>query len=68
MVRYTDTTLMPFGKYKGKAMANVPAAYLMYLYENGLTHEGVRGYINDNLDGLRKEAKKSEQFKREVRR
>lgn len=47
---------MPFGKYRGKAMVNVPAFYLLWLYNNGCAHEGVRKYINDNLDALNKEA------------
>lgn len=68
MVRYTDNTLMPFGKHKGKAMINVPAPYLIYLYENGLNHEGVRSYINDNLEALRVEAERAKKFKRELKR
>jgi uncharacterized protein (DUF3820 family) len=52
----TDATPIPFGKYKGKAMANVPAIYLLWLYDNGCSHEGVKRYIINNLDGLRKEA------------
>jgi len=59
MVTYTDTTLMPFGKYKGKTMANVPAAYLMFLYKEGVTHPGVKQYINDNLDVLQQEEAKT---------
>lgn len=47
---------MPFGKYKGTAMANVPAKYLLWLYNEGCSHERVRKYIINNLDGLRKEA------------
>lgn len=47
---------MPFGKYRGKAMVNIPAFYLLWLYNNGCDHEGVRKYINDNLDALNKEA------------
>jgi len=54
----TDTDLMPFGKYKDKAMANVPAKYLLWLWDEGVTHPGVRKYINDNLDALQKEVGK----------
>lgn len=28
----TDHSLMPFGKYQGQPMANVPDEYLIYLY------------------------------------
>lgn len=54
---FTDSTPMPFGKYMGKPMINVPAVYLLFLYNDGCTHAGVRQYINDNLDALKKEAK-----------
>lgn len=52
---FTDKTPMPFGKYKGTAMANVPAPYLLWLHNAGCDHDGVRGYINDNLEVLLKE-------------
>jgi len=49
---------MPFGKYRGTAMANVPAVYLLWLFNKGCDHDGVKQYINSNLDILRKEASK----------
>lgn len=53
----TDSTLMPFGKYKDKKkMVDVPAVYLLWLYNDSCSHEGVRQYIERNLDVLRKEA------------
>lgn len=52
----TDNSNMPFGKHKGKKMANVPAFYLLWLYNEGCSHAGVRKYIIDNLDSLQKEA------------
>lgn len=52
----TDHTPMPFGRYRGKAMIDVPAHYLLWLFDQGCDHEGVKRYINDNLDALRKEA------------
>lgn len=54
----TDKTPMPFGKYKGTAMINVQAPYLLWLYNNGCSHEGVRKYITENLDALNKENSK----------
>lgn len=51
-----DTDLMPFGKYKGTQMINVPAQYLLWLYETidaGL----VKDYIENNLDVLKQEIK-----------
>lgn len=52
----TDNTLMPFGMHRGKAMVNIPAVYLLWLYNNGCNHEGVKKYILNNLDALNKEA------------
>jgi len=54
----TDTDLMPFGIHKDKKMANVPAKYLLWLWDEGVTHPGVRKYIIDNLDALQKEVGK----------
>ena len=51
-----DDDLMPFGKYKGTQMINVPASYLLWLYETidaGL----VKDYIENNLDVLKQEVK-----------
>ena len=52
-----DRSQMPFGKYQGKTMANVPAQYLLWLYNNGCNHLEVKKYILNNLEILKKEAK-----------
>lgn len=51
-----DKSPMPFGKYIGKTMANVPAKYLLYLYDQCCDHPGVKQYTIENLEGLKKEA------------
>ena len=51
----TDNSPMPFGKYKGTAMANVPADYLIWIYDNGKCNAEVKTYIIDNLDVLKNE-------------
>jgi uncharacterized protein (DUF3820 family) len=58
MQAFTDRDKMPFGKYKGKEMANVPAPYLLWLYDEGCSHQGVRQYILANLKGLQQENSK----------
>ena len=58
----TDTDLMPFGKYKGTAMTNVPPKYLLWLYENGVKGD-IKEYIEDNMDAIKLELKR-EQTKR----
>ena len=51
----TDNDPIPWGKYKGDKMINVPASYLIWLYDNNKCDEEVRRYIEDNMDVLIKE-------------
>jgi uncharacterized protein (DUF3820 family) len=52
-----DTSPMPFGKHKGTPMANVPAGYLLWLYD--IVKPGdVKDYIRANEQALRAEVKK----------
>lgn len=48
---------MPFGKYKGTKLANVPAEYLLWLHGNGISpqHQSLKDYIEDNMDVLKQE-------------
>lgn len=55
----TDDSLMPFGKFKGEEMINVPASYLIWLYDNDKCSGEVKEYIEDNLDVLRVEIERS---------
>jgi len=50
-----DDSLMPFGKYKGEKMANIPPDYLIWLYENSKIYGEVKEYIKDNFDVLKAE-------------
>lgn len=54
----TDNSLMPFGKYKGTKMANVPASYLIWIYENNKCSIEVIKYVRENLDVLKEESKR----------
>ena len=51
----TDESIMPFGKYNGEKMANVPPDYLLFIYDNGRLFGGVAEYIKENLDVLKAE-------------
>lgn len=53
----TDKSLMPFGKYKGEPMINVPPDYLIWLYDEGKCFGELKEYIKDNMDVLKKELK-----------
>lgn len=51
----TDTSLMPFGKFKNAKMANVPADYLLWLHKEGKCFGELKRYIEENLDVLKEE-------------
>jgi uncharacterized protein (DUF3820 family) len=55
-----DSSLMPFGKHQGKKMIDIPAFYLILIFEKGwIHHEGVKKYVVENLASLRLEIKKN---------
>ncbi len=61
-MKLEDYSIMPFGKYKGKTMEEVPANYLLYLKDEMETREiwggvgkAVYNYIVENLEVLREE-------------
>lgn len=54
-----DTSPMPFGKYKGKKLEDVPAHYLIWLYDNDKSFGDLKDYIEDNLDVLQQEVEES---------
>ena len=58
----TDTDLMPFGKYKGMPLQDVPASYLHWLWTNErdpmrlkTATDPLAAYIAANLGALQKE-------------
>ena len=57
----TDESIMPFGKFKGESMANVPADYLLWLYENNKCFGEIKAYIVDNLQVIKDEIKRLNQ-------
>lgn len=52
---------MPFGEHKGKSLANVPARYLIYIFENFQLHDNLKAYIKKNKDVLEAEVKRANQ-------
>lgn len=64
MAKVTDDTLMATGQYKGVAMINIPASYLIWVYDNDRCSKDVREYITDNLDVLREEISRSNKNKK----
>ncbi|WP_372776487.1 putative quorum-sensing-regulated virulence factor [Mangrovibacterium sp.] len=59
MQKLNDNSPMPFGIHKGKAMANVPDNYLIWLYKEGKCKGAVKAYIEDNADVLNLELEQS---------
>lgn len=57
MAKLTDNSIMPFGKYQGHTMANVPASYLIWIFENNKCTKEVAIYISENLENLKLEIK-----------
>lgn len=62
-MRFTDTSIMPYGKHQGKVMCRVPANYLLWLYDNGRCSLLVRSYVEDNMDNLKKQIAEAERQK-----
>lgn len=53
--KYDDNTIMPFGVFKGKKLANIPADYLLWLFVNKRTNPPLKIYIEQNMQILEKE-------------
>jgi len=63
--KLTNNSLMPFGKHKGKKMANVPYTYLLWLWRESNNKSGnVFDYIRENLDALKAEEKQDSYMSR----
>lgn len=62
-----DKSKMPFGVHKDKLMANVPSAYLLFIYEQKTLTPEVRQYIEKNKEVLQIEMKRNGNDKREKR-
>jgi uncharacterized protein (DUF3820 family) len=55
-----DNSIMPFGKYQGKKLVNVPSAYLKWLWEKKLCVGPLKEYIKDNLEVIEQQIKRGE--------
>jgi len=57
--KLTDQSLLNFGKaHRGKKLANVPASYLIYIFEKGWIghYRSLDNYITENMEDLKQEA------------
>jgi uncharacterized protein (DUF3820 family) len=55
MSKIKDSTVIKFGKHKGKTFENVPAEYLLFLGRSEDCSQEIRDYIDENFDVLMKE-------------
>lgn len=61
---FTDHTVLNFGMHKGKTVANVPASYLIHLYDNLFAiPAGLKYYIAANYNMLYQESKKEKGYR-----
>ncbi|KKQ95343.1 MAG: hypothetical protein UT21_C0006G0015 [Candidatus Woesebacteria bacterium GW2011_GWA1_39_11b] len=60
-----DNSTMPFGLHRGKKLANVPAEYLRWLYDNGKLYGELKTYVEENLDVIKAEINYSDKSKNE---
>jgi len=57
----TDDLIMPWGKYKGEKLINVPGSYLLWCYDQEWCKGELKNYIEDNKDVLEQESKPKNQ-------
>lgn len=58
MHQLTDNSKMPFGKYQGTLLIEVPAEHLIFVYnQNPKSISKLTAYIKDNLVYLTSKAK-----------
>ena len=53
--KLTDKSEMPFGMHKGTFMEDVPAKYLLWMYDKGMQEGNVKRYIKENMKYLQEE-------------
>jgi len=51
-----DNTIIRFGMHKGKPLGEVPADYLMWLYNEKDCPNDLKEYIEDNMEALESES------------
>ena len=50
-----DDSIMPYGKFKGKKLEDVPAWYLLWMNKEGKLTPELEEYVEDNYDLLEEE-------------
>lgn len=61
MIHLNGNSLMPFGKFKGQKLANIPAWYLLKIRQEMQLFDNLKKYIEDSLKVLEAEKKRANQ-------
>lgn len=56
MLVITENSPMPYGKYKGKKIKDLPADYLLWLYYNNRAIMAIRSYVGKHIRELEQQA------------
>lgn len=55
MTDHFEDIIMPFGKYKGEQLLDIPASYLEWIYDNLELNGDLEQAVSDAIDILRGE-------------
>jgi len=55
MTNHLEDIIMPFGKYKGEQLLDIPASYLEWIYDNLELNGDLEQAVSDAIDILRGE-------------
>lgn len=55
MTDHLEDIIMPFGKYKGEQLLDIPASYLEWIYDNLELNGDLEQAVSDAIDILRGE-------------
>lgn len=58
-----DNSIMPYGKHRGEKLANVPAAYLIWMYDNKKLSPELKKYCEENIEVLKIQKKQEDNKK-----
>ena len=50
--KLTDDSIIDFGEHKGQKMANVPAHYLLWMFDQPWCRNDIKVYVTENRDVL----------------
>ena len=51
-MKMKDDSIMPYGKHQGTELANVPAEYFIWMYDNDKLSRDLKQYVEENMDAL----------------